>query len=204
MMKRGASDYIVKDTYFLELLPEVVRRVEQEIQNEHTLKRAEEALANELIRHTIPFEQSSDGIVVLDQDGKVVEANQRYAEMLGYSAEEVLHLHAWDWDTQWSREQLLEKIQRVDAVGDHFETCHRCKDGSYYDVEISSNGAIVGGRKLMFCVCRDITERKRMEQALREGEEHYRALFEHLPIPAYTKNREGEGWWFHRGTILAD
>ena len=52
-------------------------------------KLAEEALAEEAIRRRILFEQSRDGIVVLDQNGKVYEANQRYAEMLGYSAEEI-------------------------------------------------------------------------------------------------------------------
>ena len=71
-------------------------------------KKAEQALAEEAIRRRILVEQSRDGIVVLDQTGKVYEANQRYAEMLGYSAEEVRRLYVWDWDTQWTREELLE------------------------------------------------------------------------------------------------
>jgi PAS domain S-box-containing protein len=113
-------------------------------------------------------EQSRDGIVVLDQNGKVFEANQRFADMLGYSAEELLQLHVWDWDTQWAKEQLLEMIRTVDDTGDHFETNHRRKDGTLYDVEISTNGTVCCGHKLIFCVCRDITERKRVEEKLRE------------------------------------
>ncbi|MFH1080752.1 MAG: PAS domain S-box protein [Pseudomonadota bacterium] len=140
-------------------------------------KQAEEALKEEAIRRRILVEQSRDGIVVLDQNGKVYEANQRYADLLGYSMEEVLQLHVWDWDTQWTREQLMEMIRTVDETGDHFETRHLRKDGTFYDVEISTNGAICGGRKLVFCVCRDITDRKRAEAALTRNEEKFRKAF---------------------------
>ncbi|MFC2050815.1 PAS domain S-box protein [Chloroflexota bacterium] len=127
-------------------------------------RQAEEALVDEATRRRILVEQSSDGIVVLDGSGKVYESNRRFAEMLGYSLEEVRELHMWDWDTQSTRGQLLEKVRTVDEAGDHFETSHRRKDGTVYDVEISTNGAVIAGQKLVFCVCRDITERKRMEK----------------------------------------
>ena len=129
-------------------------------------KQAENKIAEEAIRRRIFIEQSSDGIVVLDQNGKVFEVNKKYADMLGYSQEEVLQLHVWDWDTQWTRKELLEMIMNVDEFGDHFEAQHRRKNGTLIDVEVSSNGAVCNGQKLAFCVCRDITERKRTEQEL--------------------------------------
>ena len=116
------------------------------------------------------MEQSRDGIVVLDQNGKVFEANRRFAEMLGYSADEMLQLHVWDWEGQFSPEQIQEMIRPVDAEGDHFETVHRRKDGTVLDVEISTNGAVLAGQKLIFCVCRDISSRKAAERALQESE----------------------------------
>jgi two-component system NtrC family sensor kinase len=127
-------------------------------------KRAEQALADEATRRRILVDQSLDGIVVLDQNGKVYEANRQFAEMLGYTPEEAAELHVWDWDTQWTHEQLLGMIQSVDAAGDHFETYHRRKDGTTIDVEISTNGAMCAGQKLVFCVCRDFTKRKQMEE----------------------------------------
>ncbi len=141
-------------------------------------KQAEEALANEASRRRILMEQSRDGIVILDQNGKVYEANRQFAEMLGYSSEEVLKLDVWDWEFQFPREQVLDMIRSVDENGDHFETQHRRKDGTIYDVEISTNGAVFGGQKLIFCVCRDITKRKQAEEALIKAEGKYRDLLD--------------------------
>jgi PAS domain S-box-containing protein len=133
-------------------------------------KQLEEALAQEAIRRRVLVEQSRDGIVIIDQNGKVYEANQRFAEMLGYSADEMRQLHAWDWDGKFSRVQIMEMLRLIGADGDHFETIHRRKDGTVFDVEISTNGAVLAGQKLVFCVCRDISPRKAAERALRESE----------------------------------
>jgi PAS domain S-box-containing protein len=141
-------------------------------------KQAEEALASEAIRRRILIDQSRDGIVVLDEKGKVYEANLKFAEMLRYTPEEVRELHVWDWEFQYPPEQVAEMIRTVDETGDHFETKHRRKDGTIYDVEISTNGAIIARQKLIFCVCRDITARKQAEKALVEAEEKYKKLVE--------------------------
>ncbi|HUS44730.1 MAG TPA: diguanylate cyclase, partial [Phycisphaerae bacterium] len=133
------------------------------------LRESQEATANEAMQRRILVEQSRDGIVVLDQNGKVYEANRSYAEMLGYSPEEVRQLHVWDWDNQWTPEQLVEMLRQVDEKGEHFETQHRRKDGTIIDVEVSTNGAVMAGQKLVFCVCRDVTDRKRAEEALRQA-----------------------------------
>jgi len=144
------------------------------------LQTKEKALADEATRRRILIDQSRDGIVVLAQDGQVYEANQQFAEMLGYTPAEAAELHVWDWDTQWSHEQLLGMLKGVDAVGDHFETYHRRKDGTNIDVEISTNGAVCAGQKLIFCVCRDITKRKTMEKQLQEKNEELDAQNEEL------------------------
>ncbi|MBN2109474.1 MAG: PAS domain S-box protein [Methanosarcinaceae archaeon] len=108
-------------------------------------KKAEIKIAEEAVRRRVLIEQSSDGIVILDRDGNVFEANLKYAEMLGYLLEEVLSLHIWDWDIQFTRDELEDMRSDVDENGDHFETIHRRKDGTLFDVEISSNAAMFGG-----------------------------------------------------------
>jgi PAS domain S-box-containing protein len=166
-------------------------------------KQAEDLLKDEIMQRRLLVEQSRDGIVVLDQNGKVYEANRRYADMLGYSMEEVYQLHVWDWDTQWTKAELLKKIHEVDDTGDHFETYHRRKDGSIYNVEISSNGTIYRGMKLIFCVCRDITERKQAEKEredlidkLQEALKEIKTLQGLLPICSFCKKirDENDAW----------
>ena len=141
-------------------------------------KRAEEALADEATRRRILIDQSSDGIAILDEKGKIHEANQRFAEMLGYTPEEARELHVWDFEAQLNREQILERLRTMDESGNHFETRHRRKDGTVFDVEISSNGAVYAGQKLIFSVCRDITARKQAEEKLRESEQYLKTLFD--------------------------
>ena len=60
-------------------------------------RQLEEALSQEAIRRSILVEQSSDGIVVLDEDGAAFEANKSFGDMLGYNSDEVGRLHVWDW-----------------------------------------------------------------------------------------------------------
>lgn len=144
-------------------------------------KLIEKALEEEANRRHILMEQSRDGIVILDQNGKVYESNRKFAEMLGYSLEEIRQLHVWDWDARWSKEQLLQMVQSMDASGDHFETIHRRKDGTLYDVEISTNGAEIGGQKLIFCICRDISERKAYEKRIIVERAYFEQLFQNAP-----------------------
>jgi len=164
-------------------------------------KRAEEVLAGEAIRRRILVDQSRDGISVLDENGKVYEANRRFAEMLGYSPEEVRELHVWDWDTQWTREQLLEMVRTVDEAGDHFETYHRRKDGTVFDVEISTNGAVVVGQKLVFCVSRDITERKQAEEALSRSEQNFHDSLENSPLGIRVLDKNGKTLYINRALL---
>jgi PAS domain S-box-containing protein len=129
-------------------------------------QKAEEELNNEVIRRRILMEQSKDGIVILDQNGKVFESNKKFAEMLGYPVDSMSSLHVFDWEFLYPQEQVIKMIRRIDERGDHFESKHRRKDGSVYDVEISSNATWFKEQKLIFCICRDITERNQAKQEL--------------------------------------
>lgn len=162
-----------------------------------------DALKDETIRRRIMFDQSRDGLVVLDLSGKVNEANKQFADMLGYTMEEIHQLHLWDWDTQFEKEQLLTMLQQVDETGDHFETRQRRKDGKILDVELSSNGFTYKKQKLIFCILRDITRRKQLEEErqnlireLKNALAQVRTLGGLLPICMHCKKiRDDNGYW---------
>jgi PAS domain S-box-containing protein len=182
---------------------ELEKRVLELEEIELELKKTEMLLKDEVNWRRLLIEESRDPIVILDQNAKVYDANNRFADMLGYSREEVYQLHAWDWDAYLNKEQILELAKSVDAVGHHFETQHRRKDGRLIDVELSNNGAVYRGQKLIFCICRDISDRKKAEK---EWEEHIKRLQESLaeiktlrgilPLCSFCKKvRDDKGYW---------
>lgn len=77
------------------------------------------------------------GIVIINQDHKVIEANQRFCEMLGYTPQEVLDLHTWDWEADQSEADIRKSFAQLDRVQSFFETRHRRKETCRKRAEIS-------------------------------------------------------------------
>jgi len=140
-------------------------------------KQAEIALAEESFRRKALFDASLDGIVILDQSCNVIEANASFAKMLGYSLEEITTLTVKDFDANFTDEELDQKIETHDLCLNRFETRHRRKDGSIYDVEINTNLVDWHGQVLTFCSCRDISDRKRLEQQLIQSRDLREIIF---------------------------
>lgn len=136
---------------------------------------------DENILWTALFEQSGDGMVVLRQDGSVYRANRRYADMLGYTRKEMESLFVWDWDTQFSQQELLEMLRHVDNSGAHFDTQQRRKDGTIIDTELSNNGALYQGEKLIFCIVRDTTARNATKDRLGKSEARLQRIASQVP-----------------------
>jgi PAS domain S-box-containing protein len=155
--------------------------------------RAEQAMSESEERYRALVEQSSDGIFLIDpQTKQILEANPAYQKLLGYTAKELSHLTLYDVATA-SRESIDFNIQRVLLDGRRLigERTHRRSDGSLVDVEISTNLIFYGGKQVLCTVARDITERKRAEQAVRLSEERYRELFENANDLIYTHDLLG-------------
>jgi len=148
---------------------------------------------NETILWDALFEASWDGMVVLRRDGSLYRVNQRYAEMLDYTRQELESMHVWDLDTRFSRPEIEAMLHSVDDDGAHFETQQRRKDGTVIDVELGNNGATYHGDKLIFCIVRDITARKATEERLRRSEALLRGIASQVPGALYQYRMAPDG-----------
>ncbi len=122
-------------------------------------------------KYSTMFDTTSDGVWVHDLDGRIQEVNDAYCRMSGYSREELTGMEISRLEVRESRDQIASHIREVfDGTGhDRFESRHRRKDGSIFDVDITAlRMDIEGGRIAIFV--RDNTDRKRAEEALRQGE----------------------------------
>ncbi|MBU1671936.1 MAG: PAS domain S-box protein [Actinobacteria bacterium] len=135
-----------------------------------TQQKRAEAIYGMVLRSTL------EGFCVLDLDGTMLEVNDAYCEMLGYSREEILGIDIADVEVNESPSEVKEHVQRILATGhDRFETRHRRKDGGIMDVEVSVSFKDVDhGRFYSFT--RDITQRKRIEAELREHRDNLQGL----------------------------
>jgi diguanylate cyclase (GGDEF)-like protein/PAS domain S-box-containing protein len=135
------------------------------------------ALASSLRRSHALLQTASDGIHVLDEDGNLLEFNDTFMNMLGYTRQEMRGMNVAGWDAQWSGPELLAKVGEYMQRPGIFETRHKRKDGSLIEVEINAVPTLLGDRLSLYASARDITSRKEYEAALRESEERFRSLF---------------------------
>ncbi len=124
------------------------------------------------------FQTAMDGFWVVDSEGRFLDVNDAYCAFSGYTRDELLGMGIADVEANESPEEVATHVRRVQAqLGDRFETRHRRKDGTLFDVEVSARHlATSGGRQYVFL--HDITERKRAHQAIEESEAKYRDLVE--------------------------
>ena len=177
----GADDYLEAPFDPMLLVAKAARLVER--------KRSLDALVESENRYRMLMEQASDGIFILDRGGRFIEVNSRACEMLGYESNELLQHNVEEFI---HAEDVMIAPLRLAAVyaGETVLTERRLrrKDGTLVPVETSSK-MLADGR--IQALVRDITERKRVEERLRESEERFRAQYKGLPVPTYSWRKVG-------------
>ena len=144
--------------------------------------RIEQALRDSETRYRAVLQKSLESIYVYDADTmRVVEANPAFLNLLGYAEQEILGMQIYDFVAH-DRDSIDNFAARVlmsqgVAMG---ERRWRRRDGTTVAVEVTGNKIELGGRKLVFVIGRDITERKAAEQALRESREQLNSILESL------------------------
>jgi len=142
----------------------------------------EEKVRQSEIKYRDLFESSADGIFIINLEGNFIDVNTTAYTRLGYTREEMLALHISKLDDPASAPLVPERMKRIHEHGFAvFESVLLRKNGAAMPVEVNSRLMEYEGRTVFFSVVRDITERKRAEEALRESEKRYHILFDQSP-----------------------
>jgi len=122
---------------------------------------------------------ANDFIILLDENFRFLEMNERVIDCYGYTREELIGMHAAHLRAAETRDMFSgqSRLGR-DTSRVLYETVHQRKDGTKFPVEISLRSLDIDGKRFYQAVIRDITERKKVEEALQESERKYRELVE--------------------------
>lgn len=170
MMKLGARDYIIKDSQYLEMLPEIIRRAAKEIENEQKVEEQKVRLENVIEgTHLGTWEWN------VQTDETIL--NERSAEMIGYTLDELIPVTSRTWlehahpDDLKQSEELLIKHFRGESEYFEFENRMKHKNGKW--VWILNRGKVIEWDNeskpvRMFGIYMDITEKKEMYEKIQE------------------------------------
>mgnify|MGYP001571637343 CR=1 FL=1 len=154
----------------------IVRDIAERKKRDKRLKEMEERYRNLV-------EGSPDGIAVIC-DGKIVFANKRGPEILGYTTDELIDKSPLEYIHPEDREKIINTMKAI-LSGEILPPLREYraikKDGEVVEVEASSSKIIYEGKPAIQSIFRDVSERKKHEKKLKEMEERYRSLVENSP-----------------------
>jgi PAS domain S-box-containing protein len=166
------------------------------------INHTEEELRASEARYRTFVDHATDAFVLHAEDGTVIDVNPQACENLGYSRDELVGMTPMEFDPNASSnllESINEQLNRGEIVT--FESRHRRKDGSEFPVEVRVRPFWHGGRRLNISVVRDISDRKRAEEAVRRSERELRELIETIPAMAFAIGRDGSSEFVSRQWI---
>lgn len=143
-------------------------------------ERIEEALKESEERYRAVMEQSVEAIYLYDaQTKRVLESNEAFRRMMGYTEDELIGRQIYDF-IDHAKEDIEANIRRsLQEKRRHIgERRYRRKDGTVIVVDTSASVISYNGKMALCAVSRDVTERKRFEEVLKESERRFRSLIQ--------------------------
>ncbi|HUH79153.1 MAG TPA: PAS domain S-box protein [Methanoregula sp.] len=144
--------------------------------------RSEEAVQERENKYRALVETTRTGYVIIDACGRVLDANQEYIRLTGHAAlEEIAGRSVIEWTAEYEKEKNAGAVQQCirDGFIRNLEIDYSDASGRITPVELNATVIRSGESAQILTLCRDISERRRIQSALRESEEKYRTLVEH-------------------------
>ncbi len=128
-------------------------------------------------RYRAMVDHASDGLVLYDEDGVIIDVNTRVCRQLGYTREELIGKSPLLYNPDMTAEQLAEVSQRLhDVEFITFEATHVGKDGHRFPVEVRLRSFLENGQRRAVSLVLDITQRRQTEAARLASEQRLRLL----------------------------
>ncbi|HVG16147.1 MAG TPA: PAS domain S-box protein, partial [Chitinophagaceae bacterium] len=187
----GVVAYIIHTAEEITNLVTAGKKEEAHLELQQAYKKIEEREAA-LQQFKFTADQASDPFILMREDGTFAYLNKKALEAWGYTEEESKGIRVPDVDPIYNDEIFSSAFERAQIEEiPTFETLHKRKDGHIYPVEVKMGGLTLKGKPHMFAIARDITERKKTEQKIRESEERFRIMANTIPQSVWITDAEG-------------
>jgi len=210
VFREGAVDYLIKDPgqYYLELLPAILGEVARKYRERQTRHQVETALRNSERRLADIIDFLPDATFAIDQEGKVIIWNRMAEEFTGIMSEEMIGKGNYEYSIPFYGERRSLLIDLLFRPSDEIESrypfiirdgntikgeayTYHVRRGEGYMFGVAaplydSDGNVIGAIETV----RDITDRKQIEEGLRESEQKLKSVVNGSPIPQFVIDRD--------------
>lgn len=167
-------------------------------------KHIENALLQSEEQYRLVAESASDAIITIDERSTILYINRAAGRIFGYEADEMLGKNLTMLMPEYLRELHLAGQRRYLETGkkhlewDRVEVPGRHQTGAEFPLEISFGEYKKNGKRVFIGVIRDVSQRKRAEDALRESEEKFSMLAESVPQLVWMAESDGSVFWYNQ------
>ena len=167
-----------------------------------SIRRSEKALAEQTRRNKIILESAPDGFLITDVEGYILEANKAYCELVGYTATELLSMNLSQIKVTENDSPYHHLSHVIEHGQGRFEVSHRHKDGHVIDIELTAKYVDIGEQRFIYTFLRDISERKRAEEAMFEQKEQAQVTLAAIGDGVVTTNIRGQVQFMNAASAL--